>query len=78
MRVSNLYAVLAGLALAVGAVTPQKQVLITYPADTPESTLSQARTSIESAVSISHLPVLAVLTLSQPGWSDTTRIWYGS
>lgn len=75
MRVINLYAFSVGFALAVGAVTPQKQVLITYPADTPESALSQARTSIEGAVSISDYPVLSVLTLSHLGWSDTTRIW---
>ncbi|KAL8822677.1 MAG: hypothetical protein Q9191_006590 [Dirinaria sp. TL-2023a] len=48
MKLSNLYAISAGLALGVTAASPQKQVLITYPTDTPESALIQAKNSIES------------------------------
>ena len=72
MKLINLYAISAGLALGITAATPQKQVLITYPADTPESALIQAKNSIEGAVSMVDLNVPLVLTQSQPGWTDTT------
>ncbi len=51
MKVTALCFLFAGLALGVNGLVPQKQVLITYPNDTPDSALSQAKTSIEEAVS---------------------------
>jgi len=52
MKLSMLSVLLAGLALGVNGLAPQKQVLITFPNDTPDSALSQAKTSIEEGVSL--------------------------
>ena len=51
MKLFLLSVLLAGLAFAVNGLAPQKQVLITFPNDTPESALSNAKSSIEEAVS---------------------------
>lgn len=51
MKLTTLSVLFAGIALGVNGLAPQKQVLITYPNDTPDSALSQAKSSIEEAVS---------------------------
>ena len=51
MKLSLLSVLFAGLALGANTLEPQKQVLITFPNDTPDSALSQAKTSIEEGVS---------------------------
>ena len=39
------------LAVGIAALSPQRQVLITYPTDAPESLLSEAKDAIEATVS---------------------------
>jgi len=52
MKLSLLSVLFAALALGANTLAPQKQVLITFPNDTPDSALSQAKTSIEEGVSL--------------------------
>jgi len=52
MKLCLLSVLFAGLALGANTLAPQKQVLITFPNDTPDSALSQAKTSIEEGVSL--------------------------
>ncbi|CAF9935166.1 MAG: hypothetical protein HETSPECPRED_009682 [Heterodermia speciosa] len=49
MRLSVWPAILAASALGVGALSPERQVLITYPNDTPDSTMIEAKNVIEAA-----------------------------
>lgn len=54
MRSILLPALLALVATGVKAGeagSPQRQVLITYPSDTPDATMSEAKSAIEAAVS---------------------------
>ena len=51
MKLSTLPILFTVLSLGVNALAPQKQVLITFPNDTPDSALNEAKGSIEEAVS---------------------------
>jgi len=50
MQLLRLCGLLALVAVGIQEVAPQKQVLITFPKDTPQSTLDTYRTAITSAV----------------------------
>lgn len=50
MRLEAVFLALLQFALAITAVAPQRQVLVTYPEDTPPSELAHARSAIEEAV----------------------------
>ena len=52
MKLFVLPALLAASALGVGALSPERQVLVTYPSDTPDSTMNEAKNAIEAAVSL--------------------------
>lgn len=68
MRLSNPTILLAVLALRVPGLAPQKQVLITYPSDTPESALHEAKSSIEGTVSLTvHLTSFQLTILAKGG-----------
>ena len=67
VKLSVLSVLLATLALGVKGIAPQKQVLITYPNDTPEVTLSEAKSSIEKAVSLHDDLTSSELTLFLEG-----------
>lgn len=41
---------LTALSALAGAVSPQKPVVVSYPADTPQSVLEQAMAAIKKAV----------------------------
>jgi hypothetical protein len=45
---------LAVLSAFAGAVTAQKPVIVSYPADTPQSVLEQAMDAIKKAVCLSY------------------------
>ena len=45
---------LAALSAFAGAVTHQKPVIVSYPADTPQSVLEQAMDAIKKAVCLSY------------------------
>ncbi|KAG7010176.1 hypothetical protein G7Y79_00001g004480 [Physcia stellaris] len=49
MKLTILSLLLAASALGVTSLSPERQVLITYPSDTPASTISEAKSTIESA-----------------------------
>ena len=74
MKLSVLSVLLATLALGVNGIASQKQVLITYPSDTPEVILSAAKSSIEKAVCLHDDLTSSELTLFLGGWNRTTRI----
>ena len=67
MKLSVISVLLATLALGVNGIATQKQVLITYPNDTPEATLSEAKSSIEKAVSLHDDLISSKLTLFSEG-----------
>ena len=50
MRLLTIFLVLLQLVLGIAAVAPQRQILITYPNDTPPSELAHAKSAIEEAV----------------------------
>ncbi len=52
MKLSTISVLLAAAAVGVSGLAPQRQVLVTYPKDTPESTIDSAKDSIRAAVSI--------------------------
>ena len=64
MRLLAIFLVLLQLALSIAAVAPQRQVLITYPNDTPPSELADAKSAIEEAVGFVSRAMPAVLTLT--------------
>lgn len=49
MQLLRLLALLGIFAMGVNTITPQKQVLITYPKDTPKSDLDDYKDAITSA-----------------------------
>lgn len=50
MKLSFISIAVALLTLAGAAAAPDKQVIITYPNDTPDSVLKQAKDAIRAAV----------------------------
>ena len=60
---------LLSLALGALAIVPERQVLITYPDDTPPAELHRAKSAIEEAVRSQTLGYVKVnlLTLTQGG-----------
>jgi len=50
MRLTTVSVLLAAVAVGVSGLAPQRQVLVTYPKDTPESTIDSAKESIRAAV----------------------------
>lgn len=50
MRLIALSALLALTAVGVNGLAPQRQVLVTYPQDTPESALDNAKDAIKASV----------------------------
>lgn len=55
------------MALGVSGLAPQKQVLITYPNDTPQSDLSDFKNAIISAVRLGLLIIETKLTTMSQG-----------
>lgn len=51
MRITTIFVLLAATAVGVSGLAPQRQVLVTYPKDTPESAIDSAKDSIRAAVS---------------------------
>lgn len=49
MNLSWLLAFLGALVIGVKGLAPQRQVLITYPSDTPQATLNEYRSAIIAA-----------------------------
>ncbi|KAK0508275.1 hypothetical protein JMJ35_009359 [Cladonia borealis] len=49
MNLNWLLAFLGALAIGVNGLAPQRQVLITYPNDTPQATLNEYRNAIVAA-----------------------------
>ena len=49
MNLNWLLAFLGALAIGVNGLAPQRQVLITYPSDTPQATLNEYRNAIVAA-----------------------------
>jgi len=45
----TLFTVLAFLSLALAATMPQKAVIVSYPDDTPDSIVDQAKDAIKAA-----------------------------
>lgn len=60
MQLTNLFPIIALVALGANALQPQKQVLITFPKDTPPSELNDYKTAIALAVGIA-LPRIHIL-----------------
>jgi len=50
MRLTTVSVLFAAVAVGVSGLAPQRQVLVTYPKDTPESTIDNAKESIRAAV----------------------------
>ena len=76
MKLSVWPALLVASALGVGALSPERQVLITYPSDTPDSTLNEAKNSIEAAVSsMSNFKNRVTDTWAPEGWASVARVW---
>ena len=50
MRVAIISVLLAAAAVGANGLAPQRQVLVTYPKDTPESTIDNAKDAIKIAV----------------------------
>ena len=50
MRLPTLCVFLAAAAIGVSGLAPQRQVLVTYPSNTPESTINEAKEAIKTAV----------------------------
>ena len=71
-----LPALLVASALSAGALSPERQVLITYPNDTPDLTLNEAKNTIEAAVSfMPSSKNRATDILARKGWASVTRVW---
>ena len=49
MRFAILSVLLTVAAVGVSGLAPQRQVLVTYPKDTPESTIDSAKDAIKTA-----------------------------
>lgn len=56
MRLDIFTLLIALLAIAVLAKAPQKPVIVSYPNDTPDSVLTEAKDAIRAAVSHISLP----------------------
>ena len=52
MKLASISVLLVAAGLGVSGLAPQRQVLVTYPNDTPESTLDNAKDTIRAAVCI--------------------------
>ena len=74
MKFTILSLLLAASALGANSLSPERQVLITYPSDTPDSTMSEAKSTIESAVSFRFVTLEKVTDESTKGWESITRI----
>lgn len=59
MKLSILSVLLAIFASAVLGLAPQKAVVVTYPSDTPEGVITQAKDAVRAAVCL--LKALKVL-----------------
>lgn len=55
MKLNILSIVLAIFASAVLGLAPQKAVVVTYPQDTPEDVISQAKDAVRAAVCLLRL-----------------------
>jgi len=54
----NVFSILIAIcAVAVLGLAPQKSVVVTYPQDTPDSVLTQAKDAIKAAVRKVKIPV---------------------
>ena len=51
MKLAAVSVLLVAVAVGAGGLAPQRQVLVTYPKDTPESTIDSAKDAIKAAVS---------------------------
>jgi len=49
MQLSQLCALVGAFAISVSGLAPQRQVLITYPSDTPQSDLNDYKSAIAAA-----------------------------
>lgn len=74
MKLTILSLLLAASTLGVTSLSPERQVLITYPSDTPASTISEAKSTIESAVSPHFVTLEKAANRSIKGWEGTTRV----
>ena len=76
MKLSVLPAILVASALGVSALSPERQVLITYPNDTPDSTMNEAKNTIEAAVGfMPDVKNRATDTSIPKGWASVARVW---
>ena len=73
MKLATVSVLIAAVAIGVGGIAPERQVLVTYPKDTPESTLDSAKDAIRAAVSYAHDPYEYVLILSMKGGQITAE-----
>ncbi len=73
MRLTVISFLFAAATVGVSGLAPQRQVLVTYPKDTPESTIDSAKDSIMAAVCSVRKTLRAILTLISKGGQITAE-----
>ena len=74
MHLTRIVTLMGMGVVAVAGMVTQKQVLITYPHETPQSELNEFKAAIQSAVSLSAIRLILCLTPYMLGWRSITRI----